>query len=179
MFPYTKEYAELCYRSGMSLMRLGEGDLTMSKHTDVEIVSDKVVVVTSKKSRYNETLVRPHTVGLPYIEALMPPVPGEDPVEPAELTAGYCCIDALLATYPDKKNDQKPAVVGGTEKLSRFDLAEKIKESMYHDTDVVLTGGEQQRLMSLMEQKWSTDIYGQCHKIVHRNEPDGPNSDDK
>ena len=131
-------------------------------------------------SRFNEEMVQPHTEGVGYPQPNQaPPEPGGEASESKELTAGYCCIDALLSTYPDKKNDQKPAYVSGTEKLARYELSKKIQRSMEDDTDVLLTGGEQQKLMALMEEKWSTDIYGQCHKIVYRNEPDVSSGDSK
>jgi len=116
-------------------------------------------------SRYNELMMRPHVDNLPYLQP-----PSGEPDEPSvELTVGYCVIDALLSSYPDKKNDQKPAYVSGNDKVRRYEMAQRVRESMDSDTDFDMLGGDQQYLMGLMEQKWTTDIYGQCHKIIYRN----------
>ena len=121
-------------------------------------------------SRYNELMFKAHTNGKTYLRPDMPTTGGE-PLddEDYQLTAGYCFIDALLSSYPDKKNDQKPEYVSGTEKVRRYEMAQRIQASMDADEDFDMSGGEQQHVMDLMEKKWSTDIYGQCHVIVHRN----------
>ncbi len=118
-------------------------------------------------SRYSSVVQRPYGDG-PYLRVTEGKTDGLEVKK--SLTIGYCCVDALLATYLDKKDPKKTEELDGEKKLARWELANKISKSETDDEDIDLTMGEQQLLEPLLVRKWGTDVYGHCHTAIYSNE---------
>ena len=115
-------------------------------------------------SRYNEPTEQMNGSG-PYRQLIKGP-DGHTERE-VDITIGYAVIDALLAVYPDVKDDKQQEKPDGPQKLQRFELAQRVRLSMTNDKDIDFTVSEQQTIDGLVVRKWATDVYGQVRERLY------------